>query len=198
MMLKAYRFRPSYLIAKIRQYYYLKNNKEMPWLAKDANNFLISNLSSDMIVLEFGSGRSTSFFSDRVKKVYSREHDNKWFHLVNDKLKDKKNVLISYYDDLGKYADVCDIEDNSLDVVLVDGRNRNNCLLNSIAKLKQGGLLILDNAERYLIYPTLSPAKFVRSTRNSNWEMAEKILAHDFWRVDTTDGISDTVLFFKR
>jgi predicted O-methyltransferase YrrM len=197
-MFRTYRFRPSYILAKIRQYFYIKNSPEMPWLAKTANDFLVNNLTKDMVVLEFGSGRSTSFFSGKVKKIYSRESNNEWFELVKEKLKDNSDVHISYYDDLGKYADVNDIDDDSLDVVLVDGRNRNNCLLNSISKLKKGGLLILDNAERYLLYPTLSPAKCARSTRNPNWEKAEKILSSDFWRYDTTDGVSDTLLFFKR
>lgn len=34
------------------------------------------------------------------------------------------------------------------DIVLIDGRSRPSCLLHSIKKVKKGGLLILDNAER--------------------------------------------------
>ncbi|MBL7952454.1 MAG: hypothetical protein JNM62_12135 [Flavobacteriales bacterium] len=38
--------------------------------------------------------------------------------------------------------------DKSFDIVLVDGRARTSCVRHAIPKLKQGGLLILDNAER--------------------------------------------------
>jgi len=39
-------------------------------------------------------------------------------------------------------------ENESFDVVLVDGRARTSCIRDSFPKLKRGGLLILDNAER--------------------------------------------------
>ena len=58
--------------------------------------------------------------------------------------------------------------------------------------------MILDNAERYLIYSTTSPAKYVRNKRNPLWEKAEIILKDNFYRLITTDGVSDTIIFFKR
>jgi predicted O-methyltransferase YrrM len=39
--------------------------------------------------------------------------------------------------------------DNYFDIVLVDGRSRASCLYHSKNKVKKGGLLILDNAERH-------------------------------------------------
>lgn len=38
--------------------------------------------------------------------------------------------------------------DNYFDIVLVDGRSRPSCLFHSLNKVKKGGLLVLDNAER--------------------------------------------------
>lgn len=48
-----------------------------------------------------------------------------------------------------EYVSVIDqYPDGNFDVVLVDGRARASCLQHSIPKLRSGGLLILDNAER--------------------------------------------------
>jgi predicted O-methyltransferase YrrM len=197
-MIKIWRFNPRYIIARIRNYLYFKNNQDLPWMTKEANKFLINNLSYDMTVLEFGSGRSTQFYAKRVKKVYSREHHKEWFEIVTNQIKNFANIDYKFYDNLGKYANTDDIEDNSLDLVIVDGRNRVNCLLNSISKLKMGGVLVLDNAERYMIYPTLSPAKYIRDDRNPKWIEVEEIIKAKFWRYDTTDNVSDTLFFFKR
>ena len=197
-MIKIWRFNPIYIVARIKNYFYFKNNQDLPWITKSANNFLIKNLRKDMLVLEFGSGRSTQFFSTRVKQVFSRENNKEWFDVVTKQIEKAVNVDYKFYDDLGEYANVTNIENDSLDLIIVDGRNRVNCLLNSISKLKSGGVLILDNAERYLIYETSSPAKFIRNERNPKWIDVENILREEFWRYDTTDGVSDTLFFFKR
>lgn len=197
-MIKIWRLNPMYIIARIKNYLYFKRNQDLPWMVKSANDFLIKNLRKDMIVLEFGSGRSTQFVSKRVNKVFSREHNEEWFNIVKEQIKDISNINYSFYNDLSKYADTSDIKDNSLDLVIVDGRNRVNCLLNSVSKLKSGGALVLDNAERYLIYKTNSPAQYIRNERNQKWVEAEKILKENFWRYDTTDGVADTLIFFKR
>jgi hypothetical protein len=39
-------------------------------------------------------------------------------------------------------------EDGYFDIVLIDGRARPSCLKHAVSKVKKGGLLILDNAER--------------------------------------------------
>ena len=197
-MMKIWRLSPKYILARIKNYFYFKNNQNLPWMTKDANNFLIKNLRKDMAVLEFGSGRSTQFYAYNTNKVYSREHHKEWFDIVTKQIQSFDNIDYKFYDELDKYADTSDIEDNSLDLVIVDGRNRVNCLLNSLDKVKVGGIIVLDNAERYMLYPTFSPAKYVRKERNPKWELAEKILSERFWRHDTTDNVSDTLFFFKR
>ncbi len=41
---------------------------------------------------------------------------------------------------------VCDY--GLFDIVLVDGRDRNNCIFNAITALKENGIIILDDGER--------------------------------------------------
>ena len=47
------------------------------------------------------------------------------------------------------YYNVCkQFPDEYFDLILVDGRNRKGCIIQSLSKLKKGGILMLDNAER--------------------------------------------------
>lgn len=52
------------------------------------------------------------------------------------------NTFQAYASYIDKYAD------EYFDIVLVDGRARPSCLKHALRKVKKGGLLILDNAER--------------------------------------------------
>jgi hypothetical protein len=61
------------------------------------------------------------------------------------------------------YASFIDtFPDNYFDIVLVDGRSRPSCIYHSMRKIKNGGLLVLDNAERkyYLSGNIIDPAQF--------------------------------------
>lgn len=61
------------------------------------------------------------------------------------------------------YVKVIDgFRDNYFDIVLIDGRSRPSCISHSLKKVKKGGLLILDNAERkyYLEQKLLYPEEF--------------------------------------
>lgn len=52
------------------------------------------------------------------------------------------------WDYLNYFTVLSDLEKESLDFVLVDGRARPECLFMSLDKLKSGGLMVLDNSER--------------------------------------------------
>ncbi len=58
---------------------------------------------------------------------------------------DFNSINMNYYN----YVTAIDsFEDNYFDVILVDGRSRPSCIKHSVSKLKNGGLLILDNSDR--------------------------------------------------
>ncbi len=55
----------------------------------------------------------------------------------------------SEYLDFQNYVTQIDaFPDSTFDIVLVDGRARPACLIHALPKVRRGGLLILDNAER--------------------------------------------------
>jgi hypothetical protein len=181
-----------------------------PWLTKSANLILASYLRDSDAGLEFGSGKSTIWLARRVATLTSVEHNREWYEkvavLLNEQELDNVTLLLIEADPQegsrsrwNAYIDVIkEFPDDSLDFVLVDGQHRDACANAALPKIKSCGLLILDNANRYLPHgsdspnsrtPALGPAsegwaKFLRQVRD--------------WRcVWTSSGVTDTALFIK-
>lgn len=100
-------------------------------------------------ILEFGSGGSTIWLSSYDVDLISIEHDQSWFSALQSKLEDQKisNVRLLYREK--PYFKIADeFPDHHFDLILVDGRDRNKCIQASLKKVKNGGLLVLDDAQR--------------------------------------------------
>jgi len=153
-----------------------KGDKIVPWIPIKAKIWLDKTLKPDMILFEFGSGLSTLYFSTKVKKVISIEHNKKWYNLLKKELirkgidncecflkepelidtKNSRIAKIEYTSDLKeyqgfhfrRYVESIDRYPNQFfDIVFIDGRVRIDCILHSINKIKIGGFLILDNSD---------------------------------------------------
>ncbi|MGB5978924.1 MAG: hypothetical protein WBG62_16030 [Cyclobacteriaceae bacterium] len=163
-----------------------------------------------MVGLEYGSGFSTIFFAERLKHLYSIEHHEEWHKKISDELRSHgmENVdylhipkndpvnapepppILNRFPELQEmgfvhlpqhydyYEQVLSYPDDHFDFILVDGRSRVECALNSLSKLKSGGVMALDNAER----PRYRPVHAI---------------LREWPEVHTTNGLTDTVLWFK-
>lgn len=164
---------------------YMKSNMDysksplvmgIPWLTFEAIDFLKEIIRSEMKVFEFGSGGSTRFFSERVKEIHSVEHDEKRYDLTKMKLEGYGNLHLQLIKgeetpigqkgfvanegedplNYGKYSNsILSFDDQYFDLILVDSKARNACILNSLAKLKNGVFLIVDNSNRKAYSKTL-------------------------------------------
>lgn len=132
-----------------------------------------------MRVFEYGSGGSTLFFLDRVGEVVSVEHDKAWYEKLSRIIKKeavagftyilkapkplasraaKHNYFRSlnspeksfeaYVKAINKYPD------GYFDAVVVDGRARAACVREAYPKIKNKGLLVLDNSDRKEYFET--------------------------------------------
>ncbi len=148
-----------------------------PWLTFDAIEFLKPRLREGMRVFEYSSGGSTLFWLRYGALCVSIEHNPNWYKLMHHRLNgiekvDYRLVLPEPAEDkqardiadpnlylsedglsLGyNFRDyVCQIDpfpDSYFDIVSIDGRARPSCIMHSATKVKMGGMLILDNAER--------------------------------------------------
>lgn len=151
---------------------------QQPWIALNSISFLRRILRRDSRVFEYGSGGSTLFFAKRVREVFSVEHDRKWFENVQRKLVSEniKNVNLKFSepslcdmdavdpsDPNGYMSGAKELKDYSFevyvknievfpneyfDIIFIDGRARTSCIKHSVPKLKKGGFLIIDDADR--------------------------------------------------
>jgi len=118
--------------------------KQYPWLTRGAVEFMQDYLKGDMIALEYGAGSSTKWIADRVKKLYSIEHDDDWHDTVRNALKDYKNVKLIHHERPYYYINF----KTFFNFILIDGRDRVKCFRHAIKYLKVGGVIMLDNSER--------------------------------------------------
>ena len=191
-------------ILKIRYAFFRRMNKPAPWLSPTSILFFKKYLGKDMVGAEFGSGSSTLFFAPRISKLYSVEHNEEWYHLINEKLtglncsnvdyrfvlqNDKSDFVDDVFDLEEKrdfeirrdyvnyFRALNDIQDHSLDFAIVDGRARTECCHEILPKIKKGGILILDNSER------------------KRYELVFEQLK-DYEMYETTNGLTNTTFWF--
>jgi hypothetical protein len=198
----------QYVRDRAKVFLYMWRNPEQPWLAAPAISFIEKWIKATDIGLEFGSGRSTFWLAKRVKFLNSFEHDPDWAAKIELGLRGMaiKNVSLKLLD-TGEYAIAAkSFPDENFDIVLIDGKKRDFVASGCMPKLKKGGILLIDNAERYF------PKKFIRerafdgksSTSWSGredwasplWKEVGEII--ESWRSFCfSNGIWDTAIFVK-
>lgn len=123
-----------------------------------------------MTIFEWGSGGSTHFFERKAANVITLEHDKEWFKKTVKEMKSSDlgtgfmQIIPPEYianppfqshqpewsgwsfEDYVKAIDA--YPDEHFDLISIDGRARSACLRRALPKLKQGGWLVLDDAQR--------------------------------------------------
>lgn len=154
---------PRLLFHRLRYWLWERLEPGRPWLCPGTVRFCERHLEPSMRVLEFGSGRSTTWLAAMVGHVISIEHNEVWYRKVRETVaaKGQANVDLRHvpldhpeaegeradYDPMPAYVRVADgLIDASLDLVVVDGHYRSNCILRVAPKIRPGGLLLVDDA----------------------------------------------------
>lgn len=151
------------------------NIQQTPWLTPKAIGFLEIFLKAKRRkILEFGSGASTIWFSKFNANIVSIDHDDKWHNGVKNELVKQQKSNVDLRIRPRPYNTVCeDFPDRTFDLVLVDGRDRILCVRSAMSKVKKGGILMLDNAERieyaevYKILADWKLVEFIYNTKDS-------------------------------
>lgn len=177
-----------------------------PWTTPASILFFEKALNKDMIGLEYGSGRSTLYFAQKLKKLVSIEHYQGWQNKVKKELEVKEINNVDYFlilkentpdaiedidteldklegseprnDFVNYYNKVNEYPDGYFDFILIDGRARVKCGLNAMKKVKSGGIFVLDNSERKRYAPLRNALK-------------------DWPQVNTTTGLTNTTIWIK-
>ena len=119
----------------------------VPWMNYAAIDFLKKRLDNSMDLFEWGSGYSTLFFSARANTVTSIEYDAGWFELIKDKAPANATIVHEDYRQSG-YVDALASTGRKFHIIVVDGRERVNCVSQCFEHLHDDGVIILDDSSR--------------------------------------------------
>jgi predicted O-methyltransferase YrrM len=164
----------------------------LPWLNSEfVTKFSLWN-TLDWTMFEWGAGGSTIWFAERVKKLISIEHDSAWFDSVRVVLKNRNLVNVDLFlipKDSPEYWNSI-LNCGEFDCILVDGRNRVNCGRNAVKRLKVGGVLILDDAERDRYSTLIADLKSMENMKYfSMIDLVDKVgTKTDYW---IKEGVED-------
>ncbi len=131
-----------------------------PFWPYGAAEFVQERLRAGSKVFEYGSGGSTLWLMDLGAEVSAVEHDPGWHTRLRaaaprlrialhepDAKGEIGSVMTSGFFDA--YVGAIDaVAEASLDLVIVDGRARVECVDRAVARVKPGGLLLLDDTDR--------------------------------------------------
>jgi hypothetical protein len=150
-----------------------------PWIVFAAREHVRSRLGPGKRVFEYGSGGSTFWFADHGCSVISVEHDAMWHKEIVGRLSASEQERVecllippergsisgssvSNEDECSsadsrfegycfkQYVSAVDsYPDESFDVIMVDGRARGSCLVRGFPKVREGGLIVLDDSDRH-------------------------------------------------
>jgi hypothetical protein len=142
---------------------YLAINKDAPWLTPSAVNFLEGLVDDSFSIFEWGSGRSTYWFSKRCKNMTSVEHYQPWHQIVSEKIAKNgiKNLDYKFINVEDESFDqkealknnqippyVAEIESHTdLDLIVIDGCFRHMCVNKALNKVAPGKYLLIDNSD---------------------------------------------------
>ncbi len=192
---------PAYVKSRTRQILYTLRHYHGHWLCPGALRFLDGWLEPTDVGFQWGSGDGTLWLARRVQHLISIEHDPERARRVRARLQaEGVGERVSYHleshgnamENLGAaYVRMVDTaSDGSLDFSLVGGPLPSACCLASILKLKSGGLLVLENADRCLSH------NGELATVKANWGDVVWHLAS--WRqIWMANGLSETAIFVK-
>ena len=121
----------------------------VPWLPFALVDELTGAVGSGTRVFEYGGGGSTLWFLDRGAQVITVEHDDAWAAELLGHTGSSRDFALVRHPAGEQYVGAIDrYPDGYFDVVVVDGRDRVRCARAAMAKVRPGGLLILDDVDR--------------------------------------------------
>lgn len=142
---------------------------DVPWWTLVATRTVEEHLGrlTESSVFEWGSGASTHWLAARCDSVVSVEHDLVWASRVGAGLPGHAEVVVVEPDpvagaehparsskrgftdlDFSRYVAAIDACSGPFDVIVIDGRARQACLVAAVRHLAPDGIIVFDDTER--------------------------------------------------
>lgn len=135
----------------------------MPWIPISATTAIAKVIQPRWVCWEIGAGMSTLWLSKRVAHLTSIEANKDWFDRLSAIIAERNIRNIDLRHNWTSMNDFDGVPDGSLDFLLIDGGDRNLCLENGYAKVKQGGFIYLDNWDDRIFW--FGSAEFIEKQR---------------------------------
>jgi len=192
---------PAYVKSRTRQGLYEWRHPHSHWLCPDALRFLAGWLAPTDIGFQWGSSDGTLWLAEHVQHLTCVEHDPVQAHDVQARLQtegldERVTYHLESHGNAIEHTDAAYVRlidsapDYSLNFCSVAGPLPLACCLASILKLKHGGLLILENANRYFSH------EGELALVGADWDDVLWHLAP--WRqIWTGNGLAETAIFIK-
>ncbi|MFH1075473.1 MAG: FkbM family methyltransferase [Pseudomonadota bacterium] len=183
----SYLYSQGWLESIKRGYPCRKDGAALPWMNYSIISFLEKRFKSNFSLFEYGCGYSTLFYSRYVKSVTSVEHDASWYESIKGMVPCNVKLIFKEGDHDGDYCRSVKQEGNQYDVIIIDGRDRVNCVKQSIESLSSGGVIMLDDSGRK------------RYVDGINWAREKGFLELDFEGLKPTgSGLDKTTIFYRK
>jgi hypothetical protein len=124
-----------------------KNNGPIPWCTYPFIKFIEPRLNKEFLVFEFGSGNSTLWYSKRIKKIVSVENNKNWYDLISLRIPSNVKLIFQELKYKGDYSKSAMNAKEKFNIIIIDGRDRVNCVKNSLDALTENGVIIFDNSD---------------------------------------------------
>ena len=120
----------------------------LPWMNYGIIDVFKDRINNQHSVFEYGSGYSTLFFAQRAKSIIAVEYDRYWFEHLSGKIPANAQLIFQPNDIDGDYCRAILKQPEKYDIVIVDGRDRVNCVKQALTKLTEQGVMLLDDSHR--------------------------------------------------
>lgn len=123
--------------------------RPVPWWSYSCTHFLQQVVAEDASVLEFGAGASTAWWLERGSRVVALESSAEWVESVRASCSNHGERLELKVVDFDEPETIAAQVSGPFDVVVIDNEGPRTPLVPiAIGLLNEGGLIILDNADR--------------------------------------------------
>lgn len=140
-----------------------RQGQPLPWYTYPAIEYVKQLDLADRTLFEYGAGYSSLFYAQRCRQITSVEDNRRWYETLRPKAPANCEILLRERPE--EYVRAIDESARSFDVVIIDGSHREACCEPARQRVKETGLIILDNS-------------------NSHPECVQRLAAANFIQVD--------------
>jgi hypothetical protein len=198
---------PRYVYRRLLWWHYQRTHADYPWLTPMANWLLERLLRCTDEGIEWGSGLSTCWFARRVGRLIAVETDTGWYDDISRRLAEGGLGTVDYRllpeesgPDLPRDWEALfnELREKRYDFAVVDGAYRDHCALCAVEVVRPGGLIVVDNVNRYLPSRSQCPRSIPPAGQPTSPLWAAFAESVREWRcVWTSQGITDTAIWIS-